>query len=313
MTTDNKIYALGETVFDIVFKKGEIISGKAGGSVLNAAVSLARLGLKTELLSEIGKDAVGIEILEFLKKNKVSTKFSYFFDSGKTALALAFLNENSDAVYSFYKQYPERRFKIKMPSFAFGDSLIFGSSFALSPDVRKPLIKILNNARKKNTVILYDPNYRISDKVTLVNAQMMFRENIGWADIIRGSYDDFNALLETDNATETFWEIRKYSDAILIYTNGESQGTLIDDNRQINFKPHHCIVQNTIGAGDNFNAGILAGLAKLHFNRNDIYSLKSYSWDIILDIALTLSALVCASTENYISEEIARKLKTNAD
>ena len=41
-----RVFGLGETVFDIIFKDGQPLSAKAGGSVLNALVSLARLGHK---------------------------------------------------------------------------------------------------------------------------------------------------------------------------------------------------------------------------------------------------------------------------
>ena len=40
-----KIYAIGETVFDIIFKNGQPQAAKPGGAMLNSAVSLGRMGL----------------------------------------------------------------------------------------------------------------------------------------------------------------------------------------------------------------------------------------------------------------------------
>lgn len=308
MRSNHTIYAIGETIFDIIIGQDESISGGAGGSVLNAAVSLSRLGLNCELLSEIGTDAVGEKIRDFLLQNKVSTSYSYFFNSGKTAIALAFLNEKFDAKYTFYKQFPKKRFQVKIPNFHSGDFLIFGSSFALTHEVRIPLLKILQKAREKDVVILYDPNFRTSEKVSINEQLIMFKENIALADIVRGSAEDFSSLLHTLNSKDTFEEIRKYSNAVLIYSNGALPGILKDDRLKVGFNPHVATVQSTVGAGDNFNAGIIAGLAKLNYNRQELHSIKTDAWEIIIDIGLTLAALVCASTENYISDELARKL-----
>ena len=40
-----RIFAIGETVFDIIFKDGKPITSTPGGSLLNTAVTLGRLGL----------------------------------------------------------------------------------------------------------------------------------------------------------------------------------------------------------------------------------------------------------------------------
>ena len=309
---DVRVFTVGETVFDIVFENNKAHFAKAGGSVLNAAVSLSRLGLTTELISEIGKDSVGQVIRNFLEQNGVATNYSYFFESGQTGIALAFLNDDKDAEYSFYKQYPQTRFAVKMPDFKSGDALIFGSSFAFCPEVRKPLIKILDHAREKKLTILYDPNYRKSESVGLVEQQRMFKENISKADIIRGSHEDFISLFGKNNPEDTFTEIRKYSDAILIYTQNSLPGVLMDDGRSIPFYPHQVTIRSTIGAGDNFNAGIIAGLAKLHYSQPDLHSIKDSPWDVILDMGLTFAAIVCASDENYISKKLADRLIAKA-
>ena len=53
-----KIFGLGETVYDILFKNNQPISAKPGGSVYNALISLGRLGLNPAFISEIGDDKI---------------------------------------------------------------------------------------------------------------------------------------------------------------------------------------------------------------------------------------------------------------
>jgi fructokinase len=104
-----RIYGIGETVLDIIFKEGQPQAAKAGGSVLNSVVSMGRIGLPVSFISEYGLDNVGDLIDRFLKDNGVNTSSVYRFRDGSTSLALAFLNEKNDASYTFYKEFPPKR------------------------------------------------------------------------------------------------------------------------------------------------------------------------------------------------------------
>ena len=97
------IYALGETVFDIIFKDFKPQAAKPGGSSFNAMITLGRLGVPGSFISEVGNDRIGNYIKEFLTDNGIRNEYVVLFEDGKSALSLAFLNLSSDAVYEFYK------------------------------------------------------------------------------------------------------------------------------------------------------------------------------------------------------------------
>ena len=141
-----KIYAIGESLLDIIFNKGEPQTTKAGGSMLNSVVSLGRIGLPVSFISEYGLDEVGNLIDEFLKENGVDTSFVNRYQDGNTAIALAFLDEKNDAHYSFYKNYPEKRLKLIFPEINNDDIVLFGSYYSISEEIRK---KFGENARKR--------------------------------------------------------------------------------------------------------------------------------------------------------------------
>lgn len=63
---------------------------------------------------------------------------------------------------------------------------------------------------------------------------------------------------------------------------------------------------NTIGAGDNFNAGIIYGLSKNAINSLSLDTMSKEIWDNIISNAIAFSAEVCQSMENYISWESAK-------
>jgi fructokinase len=303
------IYAVGETVFDLQMVRGQPVSGRPGGSVLNSLVSLGRLGLDVSLISEISDDDLAGIILGFLKENNVKTQYSYFFKGGKTSLALAFLDENRDADFTFYKDFPFRRFRIKMPVFQKNDLLLFGSFFSLSREVRSNLVKLLHRARDAGALIIYDPNFRKQHLEELHSVRGFINENISFSDIVRGSSDDFEFIFNTRHAADTFRLVKEIGCENLISTSG---------NRPVNFKsirhsfaihPPYVEPVSTVGAGDSFNAGLIYSLFKLNIGKEDLSSLKKQEWQTILDMGIAFGASVCETYENYISNEFAARLR----
>ena len=67
-----KVIGIGETVLDIIFKKGQPIGAYPGGSTFNGIISLGRSGIHTTFISEAGNDRVGRYVIGFLKENGVN-------------------------------------------------------------------------------------------------------------------------------------------------------------------------------------------------------------------------------------------------
>ena len=65
------IYAIGETVLDIIFENDIPVSACVGGSMLNSAVSLGRMHLPVSMITGIGTDKPGLITNDFLEKNWV--------------------------------------------------------------------------------------------------------------------------------------------------------------------------------------------------------------------------------------------------
>ena len=70
-----RIYAVGETLLDVIFRHNQPVSATPGGSMLNTAVSLGRLGTEVSFVSDYGQDHVGKIIDDFLNGNRVDTTF----------------------------------------------------------------------------------------------------------------------------------------------------------------------------------------------------------------------------------------------
>jgi len=277
--------------------------------MLNTSVSLGRLGLDVNFVSDLGKDMVGDTIMSFLFENGVSTNFIERYTNRKTAIALAFLDERNDAKYTFYKDYPENRLSSIMIDFKEGDIVLFGSFFALTENIRPVLLQFLNQARKKGCIIIYDPNFRKAHMHELEKLKPYIIENIAISDIVRASDEDFNLIFRVNNASDAFKIINDIGSDNMIYT-ANSKNVLM-------MSPFHTVVTSvpvidpvsTIGAGDNFNAGLIWTIENQGVNKMDMAHLSINIMESILANGISFSAEVCMSYDNYISNDFAARLK----
>lgn len=303
-----KVYTIGETVLDILIKGNQPFTAKAGGACLNTAVSLGRLGLPVQFIGEYGLDEVGNFIDNFLKENKVNTDYVYRYYDGKSALALAFLNENNDASYDFYKIYPEKRLNIEFPPINQDDIVLFGSFYAITPEVRKKLIHFIQSAKKNKAIILYDPNFRKQHLHDLPHLKPMIQENISYATIVRGSHEDFSFIYGARNAEETY---RYFGDKppSLLYTSSTKGVYLKTFSLTEKFSVKHVSPKSTIGAGDNFNAGVVYSLFKNHIKHKQVTNLDLSEWKEIIETAIDFASHVCENYDNYLTKEFAEGYK----
>src|SRR3954447_8709543 len=91
---------IGEALIDIVEQDGKILGEHVGGSPLNVAVGLSRLGRGVDFLTHIGTDKRGQRIVDYLKVSGVQL-VSGSTTAERTPTALATLDANGSAQYVF--------------------------------------------------------------------------------------------------------------------------------------------------------------------------------------------------------------------
>ncbi len=302
-----KIFGIGETVLDVIFKEGQPQAAKAGGSVLNSVVSMGRMGLPVSFISEYGADDVGDIIDSFLNKNGVNTSSVHRYEDGKTTLALAFLNERNDAHYSFYKDYPSRRLNIEFPHLQQDDILQFGSFYAIWPEIRTQIRKFVQESHNSGALVVYDPNFRKSHLDELSALKPLIIENMRMASLVRASDEDFRNIFRVNSPDEA-WEIVKNYCNCLVYT-ASTEGVYVRTRSFSGKFPVKSIIPvSTIGAGDNFNAGMITSIYRNGIGRDQLAMTGQKEWTSIIETAVNFATHVCLSYENYISEEFAREV-----
>ncbi|MDD4921140.1 MAG: carbohydrate kinase [Bacteroidales bacterium] len=300
-----KIIGIGETILDVIFKNDQPTAAVPGGSVFNGMISLGRLHVPALLISETGNDKVGRIIKDFMKDSNLTTEFINTFPDGKSPVSLAFLNEHNDAEYLFYKDYPSQRLDKAFPRIEADDILIFGSYYALNPQLRPGIMELLQEASDRKAIVYYDINFRKTHAHDALRLSSTFIENFEFADIIRGSEDDFRYLYNLTDPDKIYKDKIKFYTPYFIYTAGE-KGV---DVRGNNFSKHYPVkpvkTVSTVGAGDSFNAGLLFGLLRSRIRRQDLPTLTEKDWDSIIQCGLDFSSEVCQSYDNYISKKFA--------
>ena len=300
-----KVIGIGETILDIIFKENQPYKAVPGGSVFNGLISLSRLDIPVSFISEIGNDYVGDIIADFLNENKISTDYVDRFPDGKSPVSLAFLDNNNDANYIFYKNYPKQRLDVPLPRINEDDIFVFGSYYALNPVLRERMVEFLQYAKERKAIIYYDPNFRKAHAHEAIRLIPTVLDNLEYADIVRGSDEDFHNLFSKTESAHIYEEHIKFYCHDFITTHGPQGVNLFTDRFKLHYDSKPVVPVSTIGAGDNFNAGIIYGLLKYDVRHQDLKTLDKETWSKIIGCGIDLSTEVCQSYNNYISREFA--------
>ncbi|GHT39355.1 fructokinase [Bacteroidia bacterium] len=296
-----KVIGIGETILDVIFQNNQPQRAVPGGSTFNCMVSLGRCGIPALFISELGKDKVGDLIKSFMEENHLSTEYIHFFEDGQSPVSMAFLDENRNADYTFYKDFPQKRLTVTFPEIKANDLLIFGSYFAVNPVLRNKVRELLHYARAQKAIIYYDINFRKAHAGERLPLMPHFIENFQYATVIRCSDEDLAVLFPEQSITEIYKQYFLPNHKNLIVTQGEKEILLKTPLFEKNYPVDAVTPVSTIGAGDNFNAGFAYGLLKNCISLEDFAALPENRWDPLIGWAKRFAKEVCLSLDNYIS------------
>ena len=303
-----KVIGIGETILDILFKQGTAATSVPGGSTFNAMISLGRVGIPSCFVSEVGDDTVGNIVSDFLSSNGVDDRFLIRHPDKKSPIALAFLDDNNNATYTFYKEPLGKDGHWDCPQIERDDIVLFGSYYAVDLHTRDKVSTLLEEARRAGAIIYYDVNFRRNHAGEAIKLMGTVIENLEYADIVRGSDEDFEVLYRISEGAKVFHDKIDFYCPRLIYSRG-AQGVELHSRtltKHYSVEPIEAV--STIGAGDNLNAGILYGLIKYRIRRDDLDHLNERDWDDIIRCGLQFSACTCQHTDNYITREFAAQM-----
>lgn len=306
-----KVIGIGETVLDIIFKNDQPIGAVPGGSVYNGIISLGRAGVNATFISEAGNDRVGRKVISFLRENGVNADNVSVYPNSKSPISLAFLDEKNNAEYIFYKDHPHDQLDFAYPEVEQDDVVMFGSYYAVNPVIRPQVQGFLEYAKGRGAILYYDVNFRASHRDEVMKVTPNILENLEYADIVRGSREDFEVMFKNANPDVVYRSEIAFYTKKFIYTQGDGPVELRAEN---GLSKQYPIIAtetvSTIGAGDNFNAGFVYGLMRYGITREDIEAgLSEAQWDNAIHCAQLFSANCCKSISNSIDKDFGEQMR----
>lgn len=301
MKNSRKVIGVGETILDILFRGGQPVAAVPGGSSFNSIISVGRAGVPCTFVGYTGADIVGQQTVDFLRSNGVGTEHFQIRQGEKSAISLAFLGENGDATYSFYKEAPHVADNWTLPTMTHGDVLLYGSYYAACAGMRPLITQLLERAAHTGAIVYYDLNFRCNHRHELESLMPAILQNFRQSTIVRGSTDDFDVIFSSRDANYIYnVYISRYC-PYFICTAGAEQITVCTPTGCYEFQvPPIADVVSTVGAGDSFNAGFACALIWEGITLNSMPSLGRDAWRSLISTACRFAGETCRSTENYI-------------
>ncbi len=303
-----KIYAVGEAIYDIIFKNNKPIDAKVGGAMINSSVSLGRLGVPIDYVGDTADDVVGHIMSDFLVENHVNVDYFSHYPDSKSRLALAFIDDLNAPKYSFYKINTPHKIKLKFPDVQEDDIILFGSFYGIKAEVRGQLVDFLLEAKKRNAIIIYDPNFRVNHSSLLSTVLPFIEDNIRLADIVKASNEDYHLIFGLNSFEEVVERLAPLKTKNLIYTKNAEGIDYLQNKTQRHIEVRKLEPISAVGAGDSFNAGIIYYLYLHQITKSLIDSMSVDQWREMLIMADLFASNVLMSTDNYISKEFANQL-----
>lgn len=251
----------GESLIDMVPEDGAF-RPLAGGAVYNTAIALGRLGEPTSYLWPISRDPFGEMLLRPLTEAGVDTELCPRSDR-LTTLALVTLVDG-EARYSFYDEGSAGRMLSPgdIPIMPRQIEAIFAGGISLVPDPCGAAIETLIDRNHAALPVMVDPNIR----PFFIRDEDAYRARLArilpMADIVKLSADDLEWLYPDEAPEEAAQRVLALGPKMVLLTGGAAGARAIWSGKTINAPAIRAKVADTIGAGDTFNAGVLASLRR---------------------------------------------------
>ncbi|MGB3406796.1 MAG: carbohydrate kinase [Jannaschia sp.] len=278
------ILCAGEALIDMLPRDtadGPGFFPATGGAVYNTAIALGRLGAPVGLFTGLSDDIFGKRLAADMAASKVVNRAA--ISDRPTTLAFVTLTDGH-AEYAFYDENTAGRLvsHSDVPSMDDVEAMFIGGiSLAVEPCAQTYEGLALGHA---HLPIMIDPNIRPG----FIRNEALFRARMDRllrvADIVKLSDEDIGWLGTTPE------DILARGARVLCLTEGAKGVTAITAEGRVSVPAETVKVVDTVGAGDTFNAGFLAGLHKAGALTKDTPS------EDILRAALTLGAKAAAIT-----------------
>ncbi|MCK8482789.1 carbohydrate kinase [Aliiroseovarius sp. S2029] len=297
------ILCCGEALIDMIPEP--TVAGRqgyvphAGGAVFNTSVALGRLGVKTGLLTGLSNDLFGQQLSDALRESHVDTRLIIISDRPTT---LAFVQlQDGHASYSFYDKNSAGRMiaPSDLPEIPNDTTALYfgGISLACEPGAKTYCTFAERHAATR--LVVLDPNIRPDFIADETHYRTRLDRMISLADIVKVSDEDLDWFDPAPTSLEGKVNamLSRGPSLVIVTRGGEGATGYLKDGTVVEVPAQQVQIADTVGAGDTFNAGVMASLSQ----QGLLAKHKRASWDArTVATALAFGEKVAAVTVSRI-------------
>jgi fructokinase len=290
----------GEALMDVFggadSAHGLLLDARIGGSPLNVAIGLARLAQPVAFFGAVSTGFLGQRLMRALRDEGVATDAVARLDA-PTTLGLVGLDEAGVPSYSFYGHGCADRLLpldalAKVPTAA--RAFHFGS-YAMVVEPVAATQRALVEREHRRCLIAYDPNIRLNVEPDI----QRWRDTLQWmlprTHLLKLSEEDLGLLCPGQAPADLACEWLAQGVACVVVTHGGDGATAWCAGEQLRVAPVAVEIVDTVGAGDTFQAALLAGLAERGMHtREAMCEIAAAPLQQVLQFAARAATITCS-------------------
>lgn len=286
---NDRVLVVGESLIDIVKSAKGSVDEYPGGSPMNVAIGLGRLGLEVDLHTGIGADERGNRIASHLRESNVRLT-SASVDRDATSTSTATIGSTGAATYTFELSSELAPLEVD-PEI----DLVHAGSIGAVLEPGASVVRDIIAAAKKLASISFDPNIRPALMGSADEVRPIVEAMVRLSDIVKASDEDLRWLYPSaePEATAARWAL--CGPAIVVITYGADGARGFAGLVSVVVPGPALRVWDTIGAGDSFMAGLIVAVSDRGLlgaaNRPRLAALSADELETIITFASSCAAI----------------------
>ncbi len=252
MMSSKSVVCFGEVLWDLL-PTGKV----AGGAPMNVAFHLNNFGIPTKIISRVGVDGWGKELLDFLWEKGVPTDLIQKDAQHSTGIVNVLMEAGGHPTYEIVENVAWDFIELNsnaLKAVEESNLMVFGSLAGRNERSRNTLLQLLDSARiKVFDINLRPPFYR----------QELLEALLQRADIVKMNNEELTIVANwyiksKDEKTQLDFVKEQFQLKGILLTKGADGAVYLDDEGLHSRSGFPVVVEDTIGSGDSFLAGFLS-------------------------------------------------------
>lgn len=293
------IIVSGEALFDVYAGQetasGLTLDARIGGSPLNVAIGLARMGRPVAFFGGVSRGFLGERLMRALASEGVDASCIVRLDA-RTTLSLVGVGPGGAPDYAFYGVGSADRLLTpdRLDALLQAGAYHF-ASFAMVVEPVGSTLKALMRRKAGGALISWDPNIRLNVEPDPAVWRALADEVLPLCDMVKVSDEDLRLLFPGRTPRAVLEEWSRRGPALAVLTQGGEGVLAIAGGRRVERPSVPVSVVDTVGAGDTFIAALLARLDETgQLSRAALEAMDEAGLSALIDFAAQAASITCS-------------------